>query len=334
MTPIASGGVPPNGLDMNGILKAATAPAVWFSGGGGFPFDSAWSTAVGGYPQGARVLRTDGSGYWLNTVDNNTTDPESSGGAAAGWVPDTTYGIAPVTLAASDVTLTAAQYGKPIIRLSGTLTANVNLNFPAIVGQWLVVNNCSGAFSVTCKTLAGSGVIAPPSSPSKIYGDATNVYMSNASTAAITSLTGDVTASGPGSATATLAASGVAPGSYSGANITVDSKGRVTSASSSTPPFTGTSGHQILDSGLILQWATGSQMSSVGSETVPWAIEFPNACFGAWVSTITSGGNGDGTNLSYFHMDSWSPYGSTVSFHRNADHTYYPATPVVWGIGF
>jgi hypothetical protein len=293
MTPIASGGVPPNGLDMNGILKAATAPSVWYSGGGGFPYDSAWSAAVGGYPQGARVLRTDGTGYWLNTVDNNMTDPESSGGAAAGWVPDTTYGIAPVTLTASDVTLTAAQYGKPIIRLSGTLTANVNLNFPAIVGQWLVVNNCSGAFSVTCKTLAGSGVIAPPSSPSKIYGDATNVYMSNASTAAITSLTGDVTASGPGSATATLAASGVAPGSYSGANITVDSKGRVTYASSSTPPFTGTSGHQILNSGLILQWGSTGSLPDSSQVLVNFPISFPNAVF----SICASMNNNIGSNI-------------------------------------
>lgn len=47
----------------------------------------------------------------------------------------------------------------------------------------------------------------------------------------ITALTGDVTASGPGSATATLANSGVSAGSYQLANISVDAKGRVTSAS-------------------------------------------------------------------------------------------------------
>lgn len=93
----------------------------------------------------------------------------------------------------------------------------------------------------TAVTLAASGVTPG------IYGSAANAAQvtidakgrvtlaANVATGAVTSLTGDVTASGPGAAAATLAVSGVTAGTYGDAanvsRVTVDAKGRVTAAS-------------------------------------------------------------------------------------------------------
>lgn len=83
MTAVASGGIPPSGEDMNGILNATSAVDVWMSAGAGFPYDSVFSAAIGGYPKGSRVLAASGAGYWFSTTDNNVTDPDTGG---SGWI--------------------------------------------------------------------------------------------------------------------------------------------------------------------------------------------------------------------------------------------------------
>ena len=177
-TPLAAGGVPPSGLDMNGILFELSAILRWANAGGGYAFDGTFAadSNVGGYPKGARVMRSDGRGYWFNTTDNNTTDPENvtaGVAAAAGWVPDYTNGVTAVTMTSANVTLTPAQYGKPIIVISGTLTANLNLIFPNIAEEWTVINSTTGAFTITCKTAAGTGVVV--NTAALLVGDGTNI---------------------------------------------------------------------------------------------------------------------------------------------------------------
>lgn len=84
-TPVTSGGIPPAKADLNGGLFEMSAVDVWMCAGAGFPYSSAFSSAIGGYPKGARVFMSSGLGYWRSTTDNNVTDPDTGG---AGWVPD------------------------------------------------------------------------------------------------------------------------------------------------------------------------------------------------------------------------------------------------------
>ena len=83
MTPIASGGVPPSGQDVNGILYQLSQHQVWLNSGGMYAYSASHATNIGGYPIGVVLQSADGQSAWLNTVDGNITDPD--GGSAAGW---------------------------------------------------------------------------------------------------------------------------------------------------------------------------------------------------------------------------------------------------------
>lgn len=83
MTAIAAGGIPPSGKDFNGVLNAISAGLRFAMAGGLYPYNSDFSTAIGGYPLGAILISADGSKVWWNTSDANTTDPDSE--SAEGW---------------------------------------------------------------------------------------------------------------------------------------------------------------------------------------------------------------------------------------------------------
>jgi len=177
MIPKASGGTPPFGQDMNGVLNSITKAMRWNQAGAAYPYNSTFASDsnVSGYPIGAKVISSTGTNYWINTVENNTTNPNSGG---AGWLPLDGTAWAAVTMTSSNVTLTTDQYGKGIIILSGLMTTNLNLIFPAITARWTVVNNCTGGYSVTLKTAAGTGTAIASSgtgSCQAIYGDGVNI---------------------------------------------------------------------------------------------------------------------------------------------------------------
>lgn len=79
----ASGGVPPFIGDMNGGLNQVSAGLQWLQAGPFLPYDATFQSAIGGYRNGSVVASVSTSGlYWLSTVDNNNTNPDSGG---AGW---------------------------------------------------------------------------------------------------------------------------------------------------------------------------------------------------------------------------------------------------------
>ena len=175
MTPIAAGGKPPFGADMNGVLNLITQSIRWAHGGGRYAFSSTFAADanVSGYPAGAMLMSADMLGSWISLNDANTDNPDT--GAGTKWVPGHQYGITPITgLTSVNVTLTPAQAAKSKITLAGTLTGNIQLIFPTWTKSWDVVNNTTGAFTITAKTASGTG-IALAAGQQKITGDGTNI---------------------------------------------------------------------------------------------------------------------------------------------------------------
>lgn len=81
---------------------------------------------------------------------------------------------------AVDVTLTATngvsdQSRNMIIEATGVLTGNINLIVPSVTKLGVFYNNTSGAFSLTVKTAAGTGVVVAQGQRRLLYCDGTNV---------------------------------------------------------------------------------------------------------------------------------------------------------------
>lgn len=86
-----------------------------------------------------------------------------------------------VVSASGTITLTSSQYTPPIISLQGTLTANINYQFPTNVGGvWVVYNSTSGPHTVTFSSAgAGAVFVIPQGYGTQIICDKTNVLPAN-----------------------------------------------------------------------------------------------------------------------------------------------------------
>jgi hypothetical protein len=96
----------------------------------------------------------------------------------------------------TNVVLTTTEASNKILKFIGTLTGDIAVIVPNIVSLYVIDNSTTGAFSLTVKTAAGTGVVIPQGQRNIVYSDGTNVLQ--AITVAIpTTAFGDGTVSNP-----------------------------------------------------------------------------------------------------------------------------------------
>lgn len=85
------------------------------------------------------------------------------------------------TSASGTVNLTLTQYTTPIIKITGTLTANVTYSIPSGVGGfWSIFQNTTGAFTVTFASAGGgSSIVLPQGFSTAVISDGTNIGLWN-----------------------------------------------------------------------------------------------------------------------------------------------------------
>jgi hypothetical protein len=116
------------------------------------------------------------------------------------FVRDTVGGVTSKSVAgSSNVALTAVECGSGTLILTGVLTGNINVTVPdATPAKWVVANRTTGAFTITFKTVTGTGVVLGQGLNNEVFSDGTNVLQSKTDFPAV-ALTGASTAVTQGS---------------------------------------------------------------------------------------------------------------------------------------
>lgn len=193
----------------------------------------------------------------------------------------------------SNVTLTAVEAGNAIIALSGVLTANIQVVVPVSPTRaWLIKNSTSGAYTVTVKTAAGTGVVVTQGKTSMVWTDGTNAYDFLADYGALTQSVADATYAKLAAAQAFTKAQRCTPVALpvTTGNVNLDFSlsnhfggqvtGNVTFSNSFTNAQPGQSGiiRVQQDAATLRSWAFGSYWKYVGgSSQIPGQTQAANA---------------------------------------------------------
>lgn len=210
--PVGSGGVPPFGQDMNGILNLITKWSQWQGAGSPVTYNSTFSTSIGGYPKGALLAATGFAGFWVNLVDDNTSNPDSGGANWSAFYPypletlsaNRTYYVS-TTGSDSNNGLTSGSPWRTLQHAWDYVQSRINL-----AGYAITIQVANGTYT---SGISASGILTGSSSPDSftIQGNAgspASVFINTTGGAIAASNGGQITVSGVkiASATATVGA--------------------------------------------------------------------------------------------------------------------------------
>lgn len=246
--------------------------------------------------------------------------------ATTAFVQGTIGGLLNKNVAGSaNVTLSAVEAGNGLLNFTGALTGNISVIVPTSpTRQWTVMNNTTGAYTLTVKTASGAGVVVTQGKNVEIFTEGANVVLS----------TSDF-------ASAAMAASTIG---YTQAKFDASTKLATTafvqSALGNFAGFVSYSGAQtitIAQSGFLIGFAstTGNATYTLPAATGNAGLTYTFTNYSAYVLTLSSsagvftrGGGGltftvpsgsgvvlasDGVNWEVLHGDAALPYSAIMT---------------------
>lgn len=219
-----------------------------------------------------------------------------------------------------DFVLSGAQLNRVAYQFTGLLTGNRNIIVPASIQQYWVTNSTTGAFNLTVKTAAGTGVIVPPGARAILYCDGTNVV--NADDASSISFPILVNQGGTGATTAANARTNLGATTVGGNLFTAAS-------AAAALALIATAGNGILITGTSIATDTGGL--APGYLDIPVNVQNTNyvlalADRGKNVASATAGGY---SRTIPPHSSVAFPTGATIMISNGSTSTF----TIVRGVG-